>query len=174
MAVIDTLKLIDPAPGGVATPPTFVVNTAVTEVVANFVPAPNTFYGIFGTAAGQTKFQPNDNLSVISMALVLPFCFGLGSEVPQFALAWRDTGGGSYSVPEWGTNSYQLFSVCNAEIPIGQYLPWNPLIVGVTNSQLAVTALRVTISMLGVPSALNGTTQDIQIVFKVLHNLDLQ
>jgi hypothetical protein len=173
MGRIDTLKLMDPAPGGSATPPTFVVNTAVTEVIASFPAAPLTYWGIFGTANNQTEFEPNDNLTVLSMALVLPFCFGLGSEIPYWAMVWRDTGGGSYAVSDWGQNGYQQHYATNQEIGMNQYLPWNPLIVGTTNSQLAIGVARFSISMLGVPAALNGTTQDIQIILKVLHNLDI-
>jgi len=175
MALIDTLILTDPAPGGAATPPTFTVNTAVTEVVATFVAAPLTYYGIFTNAAGLSEFIPNDNLEVLSMTLVLPYCFGISTAPAEFSMVWRDTAGGSYAVEEWGTVGFQYFHGTNVEIEMNEYLPWNPLLIaGATNSQLAVSSMVVPISMIGVPAVLDTTVQDIQIVLKVKHNFPLE
>lgn len=175
MAVIDILTLSNDGNPAVYQVPTFTVNTAVSEVTANFNAVPNFFWGVFSTPSGLNVFEPQDNVRILSMWIVLPFCFGLGSTVPRWGLVWKDalttTG---YTVPEWSTDGQQWIPTANIEIPIDQYLPHNPLLgPPYSGAQLAIGIMNLTISMINVPAALNGTTQDIQIALKVLHNSDL-
>lgn len=175
MSVVDILTLSNDGNPAVYAVPSFTVNTAVTEVTANFNAVPNFFWGVFSTPSGLNTFVPRDNVRVLSMALVLPFCFGLGSTVPRWGLVWKDalttTG---YIVPEWSTDGQQWVPLANTEIETDAYLPHNPLLgPPYSGAQLAVGVMNLTISMLGVPAALNGTTQEIQIALKVLHNEDL-
>lgn len=175
MAVVDILTLSNDGNPAVYAVPSFTVNTAATEVVANFNAVPNFFWGVFSTPTGLNTFQPQDNVRILSMSLILPFCFGLGSTVPWWGLVWKDalttTG---YAVPEWSTDGRQFMNATNVEIPLDVYLPHNPLLGPPYGpAQLAIGIANFTISMLGVPAALNTTTQEIQISLKVLHNLDL-
>lgn len=175
MAVVDILTLSNDGNPAVYAVPTFVVNTAATEVVANFNGVPNFFWGVFSTPTGLNTFVPRDNVRILSMTLVLPFCFGLGSTVPYWGMVWKDAGTTTgYVVPEWATDGQQYMPAANVEIPIDQYLPHNPLLgPPYQPGQLCVGIANFSISMIGVPAALNGTTQDIQIAIKVLHNEDL-
>lgn len=109
------------------------------------------------------------------MTLILPYCFGLGSTVPRWGLVWKDAGTTTgYAVSEWSSDGQQWHGLANVEIPIDQYLPHNPgLGPPYQPAQLCVGVMNLTISMLGVPAALDGEELPIQIALKVLHNSDL-
>lgn len=175
MAVTDILQLTDDGDPVVYAVPTFTVNVAVTEVNVNFAAVPDFFWGVFSTPSGLNIFEPQDNLIVQSMTLQLPYCFGLGSLPSWWGLAWKDAGTTTgYAVPEWSTDGRQFMPVTNVEIPLDVYLPHNPLLgPPFQPGQLCVGIADFTISMIGVPAALDSLELPIQIALKVEHNFDL-
>lgn len=174
MAVIDILTLSDDGNPAVYAVPTFTVNLAVNEVTANFNAVANFFWGVFSTPTGLNIFEARDNCRILSMSLVLPYCFGLGSTIPRWGLVWKDAGTtAGYAVSEWASDGQQWHPAANVELPIDQYLPQNPLLDPAQPAQLCVGVMNLTISMIGVPAALDTLELPIQIALKVLHNSDL-
>lgn len=173
MSVIDILTLSDDGNPGVYGVPFFTANTAVNEVAVTCNAVPNFFWGVFSTPSGLNIFTPQDNCRILSMTLILPYCFGLGSTIPEWGLVWKDAGTtAGYAVSEWASDSRQWHGLANTEIPIDQYLPFNPLLSD-QPGQLCVGILNMTVSMIGVPAALNGADFEIQIALKIEHNIEL-
>ncbi len=168
--ILDTLMLINDGSPGMVTPQ-FTVNTALPEVVTTFPAAPNTWYGVFADANGYQRFAPKDNLNIKSVAIVLPYCFGLSGPA-WFTISWRENLT-DYQVPEWGSTGREWIYTNQVEIPIDLYLPWNPNGPGVNNADICMSAGVFPISMIGVPALFNTAVLPVQVWLKIEHTLPL-
>lgn len=159
MPIIEILTLSAPIPS-------FVVNTAVNEV-AVVLPAANS---LFVNAMPFAYLIPKDHLVLKSITLRLPYCFTMSTGIGRVSFLWYTFGTGLVR-PIFEIGAYGFLSIPepDQEILLDTKIEWLPSDLTV-RAAIQLSTLNLNVSMVGVPASLNGTTQEIQIALKILHN----
>lgn len=152
--------------------PSFVVNTAVASVNTT---RPTPTYMTEAGASFKSKFQAADSIMIIEYGFRLPYCFGLGADAPVFEIGWASWTGTnltylseSFLIPL--SNEMITFKGSQQEGLFLRHYSLSYPDPGVAG-QLAFRWGNVPISMIGAPEILNGTTQYVDVFFKVQHQL---
>jgi hypothetical protein len=156
----------------IETPPTFVVNTAANEVAIALPEAPATIYGRFANAELVPKPQliPEDHFIVKSITLRLPYCFTMSTGICKAGFSFRNFGVLAIQpIIEIGWRGMLAIPEPDQEISLETRVQWEPITYTV-RAAIVLSSLYLNVSMVGVPAALNGTTQEVQIALKILHN----
>jgi hypothetical protein len=120
----------------------------------------------FTNAAGNQEFVPADKVTLETIAVVLPFCFAVGSAIPYVKLEWWQAAGQT-------TIAWYYTPVPDLEIVLRQYVDYTPFNSS-ANAEWDVGQLYCPVSMLGnVPTALDTTTQKVQVAVKIWHNFPM-
>lgn len=157
-------------PGAITNNGSWVTNNAVNSVALD-VAAPS-WFGVFFGPGGRGKFQPNDNRTILSAWVTLPYHFTLA--VGPLSVLFYYGVNIPNAIPEIGSGSSMMqFPVVNSEISLGVYVPYR-VIGGTTFQYLGAAFDTGNISQIGAPASLNGLRFYPEIYIKVLHNLALQ
>jgi len=160
----------------IAVAPTFVVNTAANEVAINMPSASPATYGTFQNAVfiPRSYFGPKDHYTIKSIWLRLPYCFTMSTGICSIQLALKNAGLLPWQpIAELGFDGQLYIPEPDVEIALDIRCEWNPPIDTI-RAAIVLTKLLLNVSMVGVPAALNGTTQEVQFGLKILHTLDMQ
>ena len=183
MEIVDVLTL------PLASCPAFTVNT--TNPTDNSVPLVNPTltppaYSVLQNASGNSVFRAGDNFSVQSVGYSLPEAFVMAKtpansikKSPSIILQLLLSTGSLIVHPVYGADGITV-PMENYENVINSFLDVTQLNLSLSFKLWAllvgdsVTPVAPRVSMLGVPSTLNGTVQNVTVFVKVLHNLPLQ
>ena len=156
----------------VDSPIEFTVDTSVSEVANDAIPAGGLVYV---NAGGKSKLQPEDNFVLLSYGFTMDFCFTFGSGVPK-ADFLRKQGGAFYAIEEIDNNLW--YPLQASEIDLNQFIPFrDDDVVGMDYSleyELGIEGFVGNISMIGAPDSLDGQTMGIYPFVKIQHNLPLE
>lgn len=153
---------------------TFTVNTAVNDIGLDIVPAVS---GNLKDASGRSWLHPRDNISILSIGFSLPYNFCLSTKITVMYLTFFDSTGafGALNIGD-GTGMIWIPAE-NYELSIGAFIPWPSTAIGsirlvayIGDHTGLMAARQCRISMIGVPAALNGTTQYLTSWVKVSQN----
>ena len=133
-------------------------------------------------AVGNCRFQPKDIIRLLSFGVILPYQFTLGAMEAFLELKWWNTSGlVTVPVAGFGSNGFISLPFENSEFSVDMLLEWPNLLAG-TGGGASISArvipvhgssFPVDVSMVGVPSSLNGLVLPVLPFFKVLHNLSM-
>lgn len=148
-----------------ALPAQFTVDNTVPEV-ASGIPAAGQDYA---TPAGLKWFEMGDNVVLTGISINLPYQFGQGTGNPFINVVWRDAGGADTLIPELSGSSNLFFpTVCGMlELPPDGIFIKAPIVGG--KRKLVMTAVTLNISMLNVPTLINGAVLDIGSSLRLFH-----
>ncbi len=165
--IVDILMLDEPE--------LFTVDVAADppEVVVLWTPAPATTFGTFENPAGNSVFDYEDNLILLSFAWVLPYCFHVSTGTPNVGLSWQEIGGADFAVPEMAAGGGLFLPLTGVEIPLSMFLQHTGGLGTGGGGELFVGGGGISISMIGVPAILDQDELEIQMMIKVLHNLPM-
>jgi hypothetical protein len=153
----------------------FTVNTAVNDVGINIIPAVS---GQLKDVSGRTWLHAKDNISVLSIGFSLPYNFGLSEKMTAMWILYYDSTGAFGVLDTFGDNTGMLWIPSeNYELSVGAYVPWPSAAIGsirlvalIGDTTGFMPARQCRISMIGVPAALNGTTQYLTSWIKLSQN----
>lgn len=163
--------------------PSFVVNTAVTNVNVTGIAGPGAILRACNLA--NSKFTRGDNFTILSAGIFIPERFtvwnypdagGTKYSAPIIQL-YGTVGGGATPIFPFGNNGELKIPFMNYEFSLGVHVDTEE--AGLTDAtfQLGtyfpVNVNTLQISMVDVPAAMNGLTFKIVPFFKVLHNFQL-
>lgn len=164
--IFDTLEILAPSSiTFVATTPG-AVELPVGAVPINGIPLQN--------GAGNSWFQPGDNIRLQSIGCRLPFGFGGGSGNFTVGVQWVDSLFNFFPIPELGPGSLiYLPSICDPLVFPGEGLFIKIPTVTPNRLQLRITVNALNISMVNLPAILNGVTVGVYYDLGVVHTLPL-
>lgn len=159
-------------------PPTFTVDTSLTEVTVTQAPPPFGFFGYFTNGIPRDYFTSSDHIKLLSIMLRLPYCFRVSTGIPNFVFSWEEASGPSeQSLTEIGGLGWINIPLSGVEFGIGDIkAQWGgaaPVVQAGNKARIGLKGYTVSVSMIGVPASLDGTDQEIQIALKVLHTEDM-
>ena len=160
---------------GVELRETFTVNTAVNGVSLN---APGMLTGVLSDANGFSWLHAQDNFTLLSLGMSLPYGFDLGDSISALQLTWLDSLGNIGFFPNIGGSGTgnMVLPFANYEFVQSVYIPWPVAAIGsirlvlLTIGASSLQNLNTQISMLNVPPALNGLTLGISSWVKISQN----
>lgn len=158
---------------GVSPEGRLIVNTAALNVSVSL--ASNlAFVGI----TGKQYFEALEGVSLQSVLCNIPYGFGQALNPHYIRLAWEDGTGNTQPIPELGGADLSPYgtaliipSLCD-----GNPFPGNGLFLRVPDSKrwrLVLTGISLSVSMVNVPTALNGQDIPITYTLQVEHALDM-
>lgn len=149
----------------------FTVNTGVDFVPITYIPGN---YGNLSNADGNSFIESGDNFEILSLGFTLPLSFevyktesGTPMDVPRIKLGWKAAAG--LVVPLSNPAQYYL-PLANYEYAIGKFV--NKVTTG-KKIFCASFVDTVYVSMVGVPTQLNGKTFSAPIFMKIKHNVKM-
>ena len=124
------------------------------------------------------EFAPKDNITILSIGVVLPYNFVLSTTEIFLQLYWADGVNMGY-LNIGSSQGYINIPYANYEFALSTYIPWPTpavlpywIIANISDTTAPVNN-QTRISMLGVPAALVGATLPIIPFIKVAHNIPL-
>ncbi len=135
---------------------------------------------IFSDANGNTFFEPGDNILLQRLDINIPYGFGQGEGTHHIGLAWwNPTTAAFITIPELAGNSALVVpDLCGLDFE-GQ-ADANGLSIQVPKNNtglrynLMLTVIDLNLSMLGLPTELDGLVLALQYHLRVLHTKPLQ
>jgi hypothetical protein len=174
MEILDILMLNSDAS------PSFVVDTSK---AGDGVAIAHAAAGVMFNNAGNYVFSAIDNFIILSCGYVLPENFVMaksiaGSLTVGLVLYCKgETTSTIYLLSQFGgSGGSLLLPLENYEIPINNFISMKDNFGSGAPENFALMAALTTgqkVSMTGIPSALNTTTQKIKVFVKILHNISL-
>lgn len=152
--------------------PNFTVNTAVNEVPIVF-PASIVFEDGFG----QTYFTYGDNVFIESIRFQLDYSFGNGennfgvNEGMLVSMVYEDFNANTGNLTQFGANGRAQYPTLQCDLPVESFIrqpdnvdsKWRFILFNLNGS----------VSMLNVPSALNGQNFLVRVYLKIRHTLEM-
>jgi hypothetical protein len=171
---LDIIEVLTNAPGQAGT---FTIDTTQQDVAVTSLPAGHSLNMVNG--AGNKTFPQGDNFNLLSIGVSLPYSFvasvamsGANQYSPVIQFNYTKTGGGGGVLPGLA-GGLTILPFLNYELAIGQYID----VAGILDSFYLKGFFNAAgvphVSMIGVPTTMNGQTFEIQIWMKIEHNLPL-
>ncbi len=167
--IVDTLALTP------SVQPYFIVNSTQNEV-AIFDHGSDSVFSKNGAAAA-FYFDPADNLLLLELGIILPYCFGMGDIAFLCTLSWeKSDGSGALSISQFMIPyANQPFSLAGSKSD-GLYIPHYSLskpAAGI-KARLKVVVANGWVSMVNVPSNFPDLTQlGVNMYLKIQHQLPM-
>lgn len=134
----------------------------------------------FEDSNGNLYIEPGDNILLQRLDVNIPYGFGQGQGTHKIGLAWYNPTDATFiTIPELAGNSaLTIPDLCGIDFQ-GQADGNGLLIVAPKNTtglryNLRLTVIDLNLSMLGLPSELNGLVLPVQYHLRVLHTKPLQ